>query len=129
MARSTYHDQFHKLVDKGYLVPSRGNTFEFYEVPKAATQSNKTMSEDGQHIEECPNDDIPNTNDVQGISAEDIEINNKYVPTNKTGTNISDLNEVGEVKIPEVKEVRIPVPKLEPKKPIPPKPEKKEFIF
>ena len=34
MARSTYHDQFHKLVDRGYLVPSNGNTFEFYEVHK-----------------------------------------------------------------------------------------------
>ena len=32
--------------------------------------------------------------------------------------------------LPEVKEVRIPVPKLEPKKPIPAKPEKKkEFVF
>ncbi|MBE6746145.1 MAG: hypothetical protein E7558_01660 [Ruminococcaceae bacterium] len=33
MARSTYHDQFHILVDKGYLVPINGNTFEFFEVP------------------------------------------------------------------------------------------------
>lgn len=33
MARSTYHDQFEKLVLKGYLVPSHGNTFDFYEVP------------------------------------------------------------------------------------------------
>ena len=37
MARSTYHDQFHKLVDRGYLVPSKGNSFELYEVPQAAT--------------------------------------------------------------------------------------------
>ena len=35
MARSTYHDQFHKLVDKGYLVPAHGNTLEFFEVPQA----------------------------------------------------------------------------------------------
>ena len=34
MARSTYHDQFHILVDKGYLVPSHGNTFEFFETPQ-----------------------------------------------------------------------------------------------
>ena len=33
MARSTYHDQFEKLVLKRYLVPSHGNTFDFYEVP------------------------------------------------------------------------------------------------
>ena len=31
MARSTFHDQFHVLLDKGYLVHSHGNTFEFYE--------------------------------------------------------------------------------------------------
>ena len=34
MARSTFHDQFHVLVDKGYLVPARGNTYDFYEVPQ-----------------------------------------------------------------------------------------------
>ena len=39
MARSTYHDQFHKLVDKGYLVPATGNTYDFYEVPRTATQT------------------------------------------------------------------------------------------
>lgn len=33
MARSTYHDQFHVLIDKGYLVNSHGNTYEFYEKP------------------------------------------------------------------------------------------------
>ena len=44
MACSTYHDQFHKLVDRGYLVPSTGNTFEFYEVPQAATQTQKEVS-------------------------------------------------------------------------------------
>ena len=33
MCRSTYGDQFDKLVLKGYLVPSHGNTYEFYEVP------------------------------------------------------------------------------------------------
>ena len=37
MARSTYHDQFDKLVLKRYLVPSHGNTYEFFEVPQPAT--------------------------------------------------------------------------------------------
>ena len=46
MARSTYHDQFHKLVDKGYIVPTYGNTFEFYEIPQTATQA-VAMSSDG----------------------------------------------------------------------------------
>ena len=31
MPRSTYHDQFHVLEDKGYLIPTKGNTFDFFE--------------------------------------------------------------------------------------------------
>jgi len=46
MARSTYHDQFHKLIDKGYLVQSSGNTFDFYEVPQTDTQLKNSMSAD-----------------------------------------------------------------------------------
>ena len=34
MPRSTYSDQFKKLVNKGYLVPKSGNTYDFYEVPR-----------------------------------------------------------------------------------------------
>lgn len=33
MARTTYHDQVQVLIDKGYLVLSHGNTYDFYEVP------------------------------------------------------------------------------------------------
>lgn len=33
MARSTYHDQFRVLVNKGYLVQSNNNRYDFYEVP------------------------------------------------------------------------------------------------
>jgi hypothetical protein len=33
MARSTYNDQVQNLIDKGYLVLSHGNTYDFYEVP------------------------------------------------------------------------------------------------
>ncbi len=32
--RSTYHDQFHKLVDKGYLIPKSSGTYEFFETPQ-----------------------------------------------------------------------------------------------
>ncbi len=34
MARSTFHDQFHILVNKGYLVNTHGNTYDFYEKPQ-----------------------------------------------------------------------------------------------
>lgn len=30
MPRSTYHDQFKILVNKGYLVNTHGNTYEFF---------------------------------------------------------------------------------------------------
>jgi hypothetical protein len=52
MCRSTYGDQFDKLVLKGYLVPSHGNSYEFYEVPQTATQSKKSMPVDGLDFEE-----------------------------------------------------------------------------
>ena len=33
MPRSTYNDQLQILINKGYLVLSHGNTYDFYEVP------------------------------------------------------------------------------------------------
>lgn len=49
MARSTYHDQFHVLLDKGYLVPTHGNTYEFFEVPqpRPGTHPGNELSEVG----------------------------------------------------------------------------------
>ena len=38
MAQSTYRDQFNILLEKGYLVQTGGNTFDFYEKPRAAAQ-------------------------------------------------------------------------------------------
>ena len=34
MSRSTYNDQVKILIKKGYLVPSHGNVYEFYEKPQ-----------------------------------------------------------------------------------------------
>ncbi len=34
MPRSTYHDQFRKLINLGYIVPKSGNRFDFYEIPQ-----------------------------------------------------------------------------------------------
>lgn len=34
MPRSTYHDQFKILVDKGYLIETSSNHYSFYEKPK-----------------------------------------------------------------------------------------------
>lgn len=42
MPRSTFHDQFHILVNKGYLVNTHGNTYDFYEKPRPNTDKNET---------------------------------------------------------------------------------------
>ena len=76
MARSTYHDQFHKLVDKGYLVPAYGNTFDFYEVPQSVTQSQNSMTENGHHFETCTFPEQAKPQDGFNVLPEDIEINN-----------------------------------------------------
>ena len=39
MPTSTFRDQFNKLVDKGYLVPSGSNSYDFFELPQARTAS------------------------------------------------------------------------------------------
>ncbi len=76
MARSTYHDQFHKLVDKGYLVPASGNTFEFYEVPQSAVQSQEAVSDVGLNFEENPSDNKQVNSCGHTVMCESIEINN-----------------------------------------------------
>ena len=81
MARSTYHDQFEKLVLKRYLVPSHGNTYEFYEVPQPATQSQNALSADGLDFENCPPSDTPMPSYGQPVSGENIEIYNRDLGT------------------------------------------------
>ena len=71
MARSTYHDQFHNLVDKGYLVPIVGNHFVFYEKPHK--EENPSCVNANQKLT-FPVNDIPET--VNIVLPEDIEINN-----------------------------------------------------
>ena len=62
MPRSTFYDQFGKLVNCGYLVQTGGNQYDFYEVPQSDTQ---TKTADGQ---DSPTDKPKNP-------ADDIEIN------------------------------------------------------
>ena len=87
MARSTYHDQFHKLVDKGYLVPSTGNTFEFYEAPKTAAQTKNEVSVDGQKNFEYTGDNIQEERDRDAVLSESTEINNITNTPNNEGIN------------------------------------------
>ena len=60
MARSTYHDQFRKLINFGYIVPTRGNGYEFFETPqpRAADSSSNELPDTGLNFEEATADDI-----------------------------------------------------------------------
>lgn len=111
MARSTYHDQFHKLVDKGYLVPGTGNSFDFYEVPQAAAQAGSLSSAGGQDFVESPGHGEPASPDGQSVLPEDIEINNTDIITNEVINN-SNLESM-EISIPKVKEIVIKRPVAE----------------
>lgn len=133
MARSTYHDQFHKLVDKGYLVPSTGNTFEFYETPKTAAQTKNEVSADGQKNFECTGDNIQEERDRDAVLSESTEINNITNTPNNEG--INNENEIQEetviIQKPKVIEITIPRPKAEGKnrpKPIA-TPKEERFVF
>ena len=65
---------------------------------------------------------------VHTYPAQDIEINNRDIPT-KPRTNISGLEITDEIKVPEEKIVYIKRPVAERKKEIAPKPEKGGFVF
>ena len=86
MARSTYHDQFHILVDKGYLVPVHGNTFDFYETPQprpAQTAPTEELTDDGFNFTD---DEMQISNAVNSNSGENTEINiNNTNSINKCG--------------------------------------------
>ena len=94
MARSTFHDQFHILVDKGYLVHSHGNTYDFYEVPQTSggTEEKSPLLADGLTNENCTSVEIAFPQDEQRISSQNTEINNSQEETNKV-INITQDNE------------------------------------
>lgn len=97
MARSTYHDQFHKLVDKGYLIPAHGNTFDFYEVPQArdgVKEENAKLAV-GFNFENDTIDEQAMPQAANAVLAENIEINN---------TDSSINSEINTETVPVVKE-------------------------
>lgn len=110
MARSTYHDQFHRLIDKGYLVPGTGNTYDFYEVPQAATRQQNEMSADGLDFVECPGSGTQEAPDGHNVLPEDIEINKMTDTPNSSGINNGTNESAGEIQKPKVKEITIPRP-------------------
>ena len=111
--RSTYFDQFAILVDKHYLVPASGNTYDFYEVPQAVAQTQKATTEDGLKIKEIPSFATQEVSGGQAILPEDIEINNNETTTNNTVINNGNDEKKTIIQKPKVKEVVIPRPKAE----------------
>ena len=131
LKRSTYHDKFHELEEKGYLVNTHGNTFEFYEVPQAAAQTKKSVTADGLNFEECPSSDTPICSNGQGMLSDNIEINNRDSTIDSSINKDNESERQMEQFIPKVKEVVIKRPKAEGKnRPVcNPKPKEEEFVF
>ena len=79
MPISTYRDQFNKLVDKGYLVPSGSNHYEFYELPQTRTASIQdedcaTLDADAEKTAAV---DLAQTQTAKVTTLKDREINNR----------------------------------------------------
>ena len=84
MPTSTYRDQFLKLVDKGYLVQSGSNKYEFYEIPQPrnAPMQNENCAPLGIDFEDTAVGGFSQAQTAQDIMAEVIEINNKDIEKN-----------------------------------------------
>ena len=125
MPRSTYQDQFVKLIDRGYIVQESGNVYNFYETPQPSHASNQASittqkTNDVLNFEECPLDVSCVDRAAPNVPTENREINNREIQINNNGTNNSVLNGAENIYIPKEKIIKIPVPKAE---------RKKEFIF
>ena len=124
MPNSTYRDQFLILVDKGYLVQSGSNRYDFYEVPQTrhAPIQNENCAPHGIDFENATNDGFSQTATAQDNTAKDREINNRDIEKNTSINN--------ETLYPE-RVVYITSPIAEGKKRPPEKQEvpKGEFIF
>ena len=84
MPNSTYRDQFLILVDKGYLVQSGSNKYDFYEVPQTrhAPIQNENCATLGIDFENYTADDFSQTATEQDETAEVGEINNRDIEIN-----------------------------------------------
>lgn len=124
MPTSTYRDQFLILVDKGYLVQSGNNKFDFYEIPQTrhAPIQSENCAPHGIDFENATNDGFSQAQTAQDTTGKDREINNRDIEKNTSINN--------ETLYPE-RVVYITSPIAEGKKRPPEKQEvpKGEFIF
>ena len=75
MAQSTYRDQFNILLEKGYLVQTGGNTFDFFEKPRIAANVNQE-TRPATTQEEITADLTENEQAANDIDLANREINN-----------------------------------------------------
>ena len=75
MAQSTYRDQFNILLEKGYLVQTGGNTFDFFEKPRVAANENQE-TRPATTQEELTADLMENEQAANDIDLANREINN-----------------------------------------------------
>ncbi len=80
MPRSTYHDQFKVPVNKGYLVNTHGNTYDFYEKPqpRPVIQGFNERTPHGLNFEDDTADGFSMEQPVLNGTGDKIEINNRY---------------------------------------------------
>lgn len=127
MPRSTYNDQILKLIDKGYLVHSHGNTYDFYEVPRERNNNDDDNASRVNNLkEDCPNVDNSDPIVVNNSTTEDIEINTSTKSINNKTTNIE---KAVPIEVPKVKEIVITRPIAEGRNRTEYNPTKKEDTF
>ena len=122
MPRSTYNDQVQNLINKGYLVLSHGNTYDFYEVPSQNSQSVNTSLVNSSD-NDCPTAVNDMTDAAKTCPSESREINNSENVINNKITNIEFPSRI---EAPKVKEIVISKPEAEGKKRPKPSP---TFVF
>ena len=93
MAQSTYRDQFNILLEKGYLVQTGGNTFDFFEKPRAAANVNQE-TRPATTQEQLTADLMENEQAANDIDLGNREINNSLYFPNRDINNEDDyINE------------------------------------
>ena len=93
MAQSTYRDQFNILLEKGYLVQTGGNTFDFFEKPRVAANVNQE-TRPATTQEQLTADLMENEQAANDIDLGNREINNSLYFPNRDINNEDDyINE------------------------------------
>ena len=116
MPQSTFRDQLQTLIDKGYLVHSHGNTFDFYEIPQTRVSHNQNEN-NARHNADFEDESTTAVSDMTNVvkskPPEDIQINNT-----QNGINIESINidSPSRIEAPKVKEIVIQMPQVEAKK-------------